>query len=138
MASGVFDILHTGHISYLEQARSMGDELYVIVACDDTVKKRKHEPVMPQDMRLKIVSSLKPVDKAILGSSNGDFYSTVEKVRPDVIVLGYDQSFDEDKLKKDLADRGFNIRVARAGKSGEDLTATRAIIKKIQERDDLR
>ena len=88
MASGVFDILHTGHISYLEQAKAMGDELYVVVASDDTVRKRKHEPITPGEMRVKIVSSLKAVDKAILGNSGGDMYSILETVRPDIIVLG--------------------------------------------------
>ena len=71
MASGVFDILHTGHISYLEQAKAAGDELVVVVACDSTVRKRKHEPVTPENMRLKIVQSLKPVDRAILGKDTG-------------------------------------------------------------------
>ena len=136
MASGVFDILHTGHISYLEQAKALGDELYVVVACDDTVRKTKHEPVTNQEMRAKIVSSLKPVDKAVIGN-NGDLYSTIDLIRPDIIVLGYDQKFDESELEKELSRRGFDIKVTRANKSAEDLEATRAIIRKIQERKDL-
>ncbi len=136
MATGVFDIIHTGHISYLEQARSFGDELYVVIACDDTVKKRKHDPVIPQEMRAKIVSSLKPVDKVFIGKNNGDFYSMIDEIRPDIIVLGYDQTFDERKLEDDLRTRGFNIKVKRASQASDDLNATRAIIKKIQERDD--
>ena len=136
MASGVFDIIHTGHISYLEQARSFGDELVVVVACDDTVRRTKHEPVTGQEMRLKIVSSLKPVDKAVLGTS-GDIYSTIDRIEPDIIVLGYDQTFREEDLEKELSKRGHKIKVVRASKSAEDLEATRAIIRKIQERDDL-
>ena len=132
MASGVFDILHTGHISYLEQAKAMGDELYVVVASDDTVRKRKHEPITPGEMRVKIVSSLKAVDKAILGNSGGDMYSILETVRPDIIVLGFDQTFDEKELESDLKAKGFDIQVRRANQSGEDLEATRAIIKKIR------
>lgn len=133
MASGVFDILHTGHISYLEQARSMGDELYVVVACDETVKKRKHDPITPEDMRLKIVSSLKPVDHAIIGS-NCNFYDVLNEIKPDVIVLGFDQTFDEKNLQKDLKEKGYNISVKRASKSADDLEATRSIIRKIRER----
>lgn len=132
MASGVFDILHTGHISYLEQAKAMGDELYVVVACDETVRKRKHEPITPENMRVKIVSSLKPVDKAILGNSGGDIYSILETVRPDIIVLGYDQTFDEKGLEADLRKKGFDIKVKRASQSAEDLEATRKIISKIR------
>ena len=134
MASGVFDILHTGHISYLEQAKAMGDELYVVVASDDTVRKRKHEPITPETMRVRIVSSLKPVDKAILGNSGGDIYSILDIVRPDIIVLGFDQTFDEKELESDLRSKGFDIEVRRADKSGEDLEATRQIVRKIRER----
>ena len=134
MASGVFDILHTGHISYLEQAKAMGDELYVVVASDETVRKRKHEPITPESMRMKIVSSLKVVDKAFLGSSGGDMYSILEVVKPDIIVLGFDQTFDEKQLESDLRSKGYNIQVRRANHSGEDLEATRAIIRKIRQR----
>jgi FAD synthetase len=137
MASGVFDILHTGHISYLEQAKALGDELFVVVACDETVRRNKHEPVTPEKMRLKIVSSLKPVDRALLGRNDGDIYEILKQIKPDIIVLGYDQKFDEDKLKKDLASRGYDIKLVRANKSGEDLEATREIIRKIRERGDL-
>ena len=134
MASGVFDILHTGHISYLEQAKAMGDELYVVVASDETVRRRKHEPITPEDMRVRIISSLKPVDEAFLGNSTGDMFDILEKVRPDIIVLGFDQTFDEKELESDLRKKGYDIQVRRASKSGEDLEATRAIIKKIRQR----
>ncbi|MBO4798138.1 MAG: adenylyltransferase/cytidyltransferase family protein, partial [Candidatus Methanomethylophilaceae archaeon] len=96
MASGVFDIIHTGHISYLTQAKSMGDELVVVVACDSTVRARKHEPVTPEKMRAEIVGMLKPVDKVIIGGT-GDMMETVAEIKPDIIVLGFDQSFDPDR-----------------------------------------
>ena len=51
MAVGVFDLLHAGHLHYVEQAKSLGDELIVVVAHDDTVRKQKHEPVTNQDLR---------------------------------------------------------------------------------------
>ena len=65
MASGVFDIIHTGHISYLEQAKAAGDELVVVVACDSTVRKRKHEPITPETMRCRIVSAVSAGDKIL-------------------------------------------------------------------------
>ncbi|NLL95092.1 MAG: FAD synthase [Thermoplasmatales archaeon] len=135
MASGVFDILHTGHVSYLEQARAMGDELVVVVASDETVRRRKHEPVTPESMRLRLVQSLKPVDEAVLGLSGGDMYSTLDRVRPDIIALGYDQDFDEAELSAELRKRGFEIEVRRAKECAEDLTATRRIIAKIRDRE---
>ena len=71
MAVGVFDLLHAGHLHYLEQAKSLGDELVVVVAHDDTVRTQKHEPVTSQDLRCRMVNGLKPVDKAIIGNSPG-------------------------------------------------------------------
>ena len=130
MASGVFDILHTGHISYLEQARAMGDELVVVVACDDTVRKRKHEPVTPEAMRAQIINSLKPVDRTVIGNV-GDMFRTIEEIRPDIIVLGFDQMFDVNELKAELEKRGMNVDVRRASECGADLTGTRRIIDRI-------
>ena len=131
MASGVFDIIHTGHISYLEQAKSFGDELYVVVACDNTVRRKKHEPITPEEMRLKIIQSLKPVDYAIIGNDDGDIYSILTEIQPDIIVLGFDQTFDEKEIEKELQKRGFKIEVKRANKLSDDLTGTRKIIDKI-------
>ncbi|MDR3283435.1 MAG: FAD synthase [Candidatus Methanoplasma sp.] len=136
MASGVFDILHTGHVSYLEQAKSMGDELVVVVACDDTVRKRKHEPITPEGMRVRIVGSLKSVDRAVVGKG-GDMFDTVREVAPDIIVLGFDQTFDVGELEGELARKGMGgVKVARADECAEDLSATRRIIKRIRSLED--
>lgn len=133
MATGVFDLIHPGHISYLQQARSFGDELVVVVACDETVRRRKHEPITPDYMRAKIVSSLKPVDSAIVGKNTGDFYETVREVDPDIIVLGFDQTFDEKKLEEDLAAHGLGkVKVKRASETADDLNATRRIVERIR------
>ena len=136
MASGVFDIIHTGHISYLQQAKDLGDELVVVVACDETVRKNKHEPITPESMRVKIVGSLKPVDKAVLGKG-GDIFETVKEISPDIIVLGFDQTFKEADLGMRLKEHGLgHIKVTRASEYAEDLTATRRIIQKIRGSED--
>lgn len=133
MASGVFDLIHTGHISYLEQAKVLGDELVVVVACDSTVRGRKHEPITPEDMRARIVGSLKPVDRAIVGR-DGDMYETVREIDPDIIVLGFDQSFDPTEMESRLAERGMgHIKVVRAGECADDLNATRRIVQRIRD-----
>ena len=133
MASGVFDLIHPGHIDYLKQAKSYGDHLTVVIASDKTVRKNKHEPVTPEAMRALIVESLKPVDEAIVGGE-GDMLDTVAKVKPDITVLGYDQNFDESELKAKLKERGFDgIDVVRANECADDLNATRRIMAKIRE-----
>ena len=130
MASGVFDLLHPGHLYYLKEAKKLGDELVVVVATDNTVRKRKHEPITPQDMRLEMVEALKPVDRAVLGHE-GDMFKTVEEIKPDIIALGYDQDFDEKWLEEELKKRGMKIKVVRIGPLSADLNATRKLIQKI-------
>lgn len=133
MASGVFDLIHPGHVDYLTQAKSYGDHLTVVVASDSTVRRSKHEPITPEAMRAKIVCSLKPVDEVVIGG-DGDFLDTVAKVRPDIIVLGYDQQFGERELESELEARGFGgIKVVRAAECSDDLNATRRIVAKIKE-----
>jgi FAD synthetase len=132
MASGVFDLIHLGHISYLEQARSCGDELVVVIACDSTVRRKKHEPVNPDTVRARIVGCLKPVDSVVIGRE-GDIYDTVRELAPDVIVLGFDQKFREEDLERELSERGMgHIRVVRADECADDLNATRRLIAKIR------
>jgi FAD synthetase len=134
MATGVFDILHLGHIRYLEEAKSFGSELVVVIAHDETVKKRKHLPIMPQEMRRKIIESLKVVDRAVNGKK-GDILDIVKEIKPDIIALGYDQRFDEEKLKERLMKEGLNVRIVRCSHYTEDdLNGTRRIIRKIGDR----
>ena len=76
MATGTFDLLHPGHGVYLNEAKKLGgknSKLYVVVARDSTVKKRKRNPIIPEKQRLELISMLKPIDKAYLGNENGDF-----------------------------------------------------------------
>ncbi|ADD08556.1 adenylyltransferase/cytidyltransferase family protein [Candidatus Aciduliprofundum boonei] len=138
MATGVFDILHPGHVLFLREARKLGDELVVVVARDSTVERLKHKPIMNEDIRRFMVESLKPVDRAVLGHKD-DMYKTVEDVRPDIIVLGYDQKFDEKEIEEECRKRGIKVKVVRLKKYGDsDLNGTRKIIFKIVDRvDDL-
>ncbi len=138
MASGVFDILHPGHVLFLQEAKKLGDELVVVVARDSTVMKFKHKPIMPEHVRRFLVESLKPVDMAVLGHED-DMYKTVEEIKPDIIVLGYDQRFSEEEIEEECRKRGLKVKVVRLKKYGDsDLNGTRKIIYKIVERmDDL-
>jgi len=112
LATGTFDILHPGHLLYLEEAKKLGDELYVIVGRDINVKRRKRTPVIPEEQRLRMVSALRVVDKAMLGSEE-DMYEPLYSIKPDIIAIGYDQTFDEVELEEELSKRGFKSRVVR-------------------------
>ncbi len=115
LATGTFEILHPGHLLYLEEAKKLGDELFVIVGRDVNVKKRKRMPIIPEEQRLKMVSALKVVDKAMLGSEK-DMYEPLYSIKPDIIAIGYDQDFDERELERELRERGFNSKVIRIKK----------------------
>lgn len=130
MATGVFDILHTGHLFFLTEARRLGDELVVVVARDVNAKRLKREPIVPELLRLELVRGLKPVDRAVLGDV-GDQYRVVEEIRPDIIALGHDQAHDEEKIRKALAQRGLRVKVVRLPIMKHDLLATRRIIDRI-------
>lgn len=132
MATGTFDILHMGHIYFLKEAKKLGDKLSVIVACDSTVRKLKHEPVTPEKMRLEIIKELRIVDEAFLGHKN-DMYEIVKEIKPDIIALGFDQLHDENEIKIQLKKRKINSKIIRLNefKGGSDLEGTRKIISKI-------
>jgi FAD synthetase len=130
MAVGVFDLLHLGHLHYLQEARKLGDELVVVVATDEMVRKRKHQPIIAQEMRLEMVRGLKPVDDAVLGDPQ-DQLKSVERLRPDVIALGYDDYHKVDDLKARMAERGLHPEVVRIEKFDHDLDGTRKIIRRI-------
>jgi FAD synthetase len=131
MATGVFDILHLGHLYFLEEARKLGDKLVVVVATDRTAEQLKHSPITSQDMRIKLVEALKPVDRAILGYED-DRYRIVQELKPDIIALGYDQKHDEEKIKKDLVELGMDVKIVRLEPlMDHDLNGTRKIIRKV-------
>ena len=130
MATGVFDILHIGHLDYLKQAKALGDELVVVIARDSRVRRMKHEPVTPEALRRELVDGLKPVDQALLGHE-GDIYRTVEDVRPDIIALGWDQEFDIEEVEAEVRRRGVPAKVVRLTKMEGDLDGTTKIINKV-------
>ncbi len=90
LTGGVFDILHIGHILTLQKARDQGDVLVVVVTTDERVERVKgKKPIHDAEYRRAMVSALKWVDLAIVGAS--DVMDTFERVKPDVVVFGYDQ-----------------------------------------------
>ncbi len=133
MATGVFDLLHPGHLYFLEEARKLGDELVVVVARDQTARRLKHEPYVPEHIRRQMVAALKPVDKAVLGSAT-DIYETVEKERPQIVALGHDQRWDAREIERECARRGVPVKVVRVGALPPDELATRRIVERILER----
>jgi FAD synthetase len=99
MVFGVFDGLHDGHRSFLEQAKELGDWLIAIVCHDHVVHElKKKQPDMPFEERLDHLKRVDHVDEAMAGDPELGSWSVLKKFHPEVIALGYDQQ----ALKKDL------------------------------------
>lgn len=118
IAQGTFDILHPGHIHYLEDAASLGDELHVIVARRENVT-HKQPPLLPNQQRRDVIAALGIVDEAHVGHPS-DIFVPVERIDPDVIVLGHDQHHDEAAIQDELDRRGIDCIVERASSRDQE------------------
>lgn len=130
VATGTFDLLHPGHIHYLEESRRLGDELVVIVARDANVR-HKPRPIVPEAQRLAVIRALRTVDSARLGDPD-DMLRPIEELRPAIITLGCNQHFDEQRLAATLEARGCGCRIVRIGRfAGTPLCSSRAIVARV-------
>jgi FAD synthetase len=133
LASGVFDLLHLGHVRFLEDAKRVGGKnakLIVIVARDSTVEKTKgRKPIMSEDQRCALVESLRVVDEAVLGYEGLEIDEVIEKIKPDFIALGYDQAEMENEVKDYIEAQKLPVSVVRIGKYGENALDSSSKIK---------
>ena len=124
LASGVFDLLHIGHVRFLEDAKRAGGanaKLVVIIAKDTTVERIKgRKPIMSEDQRLALVESLKVVDEAVMGYEGLDIGEVIDKIKPDVIALGWDQEEMENQVKAYAKSHKEAIKVVRIGKYAQN------------------
>jgi len=111
VATGTFDIIHPGHVRFLSEAKKLGDELIVIVAREKNVR-HKPKPIIPDEQRRQVIESIKPVDKAVLGDLK-DIFRPIIELDPDIIALGHDQHFNEEKLIEELRKRDIKAKVIR-------------------------
>jgi FAD synthetase len=124
LATGVFDLLHIGHVRFLKESKRRGGpraRLVVVVASDRTVFRRKgRKPILPEDQRRELVGSLRVVDRAILGNENLDMLRTLKEVKPDMISVGYDQQEIKKSAKNLLKREGLRIPIVQIPKFGPD------------------
>jgi FAD synthetase len=122
LATGVFDLLHLGHLRFLEESKRKGgpgSKLVVVVARDKTVFRRKGKgPVMPEDQRRELVAALRVVDRAILGREEIDLLGILEEVKPDTVCVGYDQDEIRRAVTRLIRKQGLPIKVIRIRRFG--------------------
>jgi len=122
LATGVFDLLHIGHLRFLEESKKRGgpgSKLVVVIARDKTVFRRKGKsPVVPEDQRRELVAALRVVDRAILGRQEIDLLGILKEVRPDIVSVGYDQDEIRIAVTRLIRREGLPIRVVRIRRFG--------------------
>jgi rfaE bifunctional protein nucleotidyltransferase chain/domain len=128
--NGVFDLLHPGHVRYLQEARRLGDALVVGVNSDRSARASKGEsrPITPEAERAEILAALSTVDAVVIFDEDTP-YETIKAIEPDVLVKGADWGVDA-IVGRDLVEArgGRVVRVpVEAGHS------TTAIVKRIRE-----
>jgi len=124
LAAGVFDLLHYGHIRYLEEAKKTGgpdSRLVVIVARDETVRRQKgSDPIIPEDQRRAVIEALRVVDEALLGFEDLDLDRVLQQVKPDIVVVGHDQEAIKNQVEKINKAREMQIKIVQISQFGED------------------
>jgi rfaE bifunctional protein nucleotidyltransferase chain/domain len=112
MANGCFDVLHVGHVRYLQAAKALGGKLVVAVNADDSVKKLKGagRPVTPQSERAEILAALEPVDAVVIFPEL-DVRALLNDVRPDVQAKGTDYTEDSVPERDVVAAYGGRVEI---------------------------
>ena len=92
LVGGCFDVLHLGHITFLEKAKKLGDKLIILLESDENIKKNKgiNRPINNQENRAKILMSLKIVDKVIKlpeMKTDEEYLAVIKKIKPKVIAI---------------------------------------------------
>jgi FAD synthetase len=122
LATGVFDLLHLGHLRFLQESKRKGgprSKLVVVVARDKTVFRRKGRgPVIPEDQRRDLVGALRVVDRAILGREEIDLLGILEEVKPNIVCVGYDQDEIRTAVTRLIMKQGLPIQVVRIRRFG--------------------
>jgi D-glycero-beta-D-manno-heptose 1-phosphate adenylyltransferase len=100
LTSGSFDLIHLGHVKYLQKAKEFGGVLVVGVDSDAKIRRRKGEdrPMVPEDERLELLAHQRPVDLIYLKQDEDPRWGLIKAVEPDVLVLTADHSYTPEQL----------------------------------------
>lgn len=122
LATGVFDLLHLGHLRFLEESKRKGgpgSKLVVVIARDKTVRRRKGRgPVYPEDQRRELVGALRVVDRAILGHEEFDLLGVLTEEKPNIVCVGYDQKQIGEAVSSVIRKQGLPVRLIHIRRFG--------------------
>jgi FAD synthetase len=126
-------VIHPGHVYLLKQARRLAGKrgkVIVVLATDETIRQRKgREPVMGERERLQVMSSIRYVDKVVIGYRPLSFEKVLRRFRPDVVLFGYDQIEIERAFREFVASKSIKVKIVRAKPlPGTEKMSTTAIL----------
>ncbi len=131
MVFGTFDIVHLGHIAFFHEAKKYGDELVVVVARDKRTSGIKGVPPMfSEKERMAFLEELSVIDRVVLGDRT-DVYKVIKNLKPDTIVLGYDQEIFTEGLESKIKEFTLDTVVIRGKPYKADLYKTKIIKQKL-------
>jgi D-beta-D-heptose 7-phosphate kinase/D-beta-D-heptose 1-phosphate adenosyltransferase len=128
--NGVFDLLHPGHVRYLQRARSLGDRLIVGLNADVSVRRNKGpaRPITPENERAEILSALECVDAVVIFDQDTPA-DIVRLVQPDILVKGADWPADQIVGRDTVEARGGKVVLVPV----EQGHSTSAIVQRIRD-----
>jgi D-glycero-beta-D-manno-heptose 1-phosphate adenylyltransferase len=112
LANGGFDLLHVGHVRYLQAAKALGGKLVVAVNSDESVRAHTGEgrPILPADERAEIVAALAAVDAVVIFSEL-DVRAIIREIRPDVQAKGTDYTVESVPERDAIAEYGGRVEI---------------------------
>jgi rfaE bifunctional protein nucleotidyltransferase chain/domain len=130
LATGVFDILHLGHLDYLTYAKSFGDFLIVHIESDQAVRRHKglKRPINSENNREKMIRSLKMVDRTFIADGELFAEEILEKYQPDVFVIARKPEFNTELKEKFFKSILPNLKIVWFDKQSNHSTSR--IVKK--------
>jgi rfaE bifunctional protein nucleotidyltransferase chain/domain len=126
LTNGVFDLLHTGHVRYLYEAKALGDLLIVGLNSDASTRALKgaNRPIVPEQERAELLQALKPVN-AVVPFDEPTAHALIQALKPDVYVKGGDYGDHEPPEAPAVRAYGGEVRIVQLveGRSSTDLVA---------------
>lgn len=132
-ASGYFDVLHRGHIEYLERAKALGDKLIVIVNNDNQALQKKGFSFMCEDERARILSSLKCVDEVFISiDTDKTVCASLAAIRPDIFAKGGDTTLSVGNIPENVICEKFGIKIVDG--LGDKIQSSRWLFREVKKK----
>lgn len=132
-ASGYMDVLHRGHIEYLERAKALGDKLIVIVNNDNQALQKKGFSFMCEDERARIISSLKCVDEVFISiDKDRTVCASLEAIKPDIFAKGGDTTLSVGNIPEKVVCDANGIKIVDG--LGDKIQSSRWLFREVKKK----